>query len=110
MLEQGKITSPTDDLLQLSSAKFKYLKPMERHLLGKAEGSIITYFKGQTQLVIAAFTLFVIVVLIAMLLFATYGVNYLLNNLVAIKFILNFIPGQWLLENKEAFELKDLDI
>ena len=34
------------------------------------------------------------------------GVEYLFKNLIAIKFILNFIPGQWLIENNAAEDLK----
>jgi len=59
---------------------------------------------------VLTFSFFVVLVLAAMVAFSTYGVNHLLQNLVAIKFILNFIPGKMLLANKKEFNLKDLDI
>jgi len=59
---------------------------------------------------VIVFTVFVVVMFIAMVILSYYGVGYLLKNLVAIKFILNFIPGQWLIENNAAADLKYIDI
>ena len=41
-----------------------------------------------------------------MIILSYFGVEYLFKNLIAIKFILNFIPGQWLIENNAAEDLK----
>ena len=43
---------------------------------------------------------------VAMIVLSFYGVEYLFKNLIAIKFILNFIPWQWLIENNAADDLK----
>lgn len=52
------------------------------------------------------FSVFFALVATAMIVLSYYGVEYLFKNLIAIKFILNFIPGQWLIENNAADDLK----
>ena len=55
------------------------------------------------------FSVFVAIIVVMMILLSFHGVEYLFKNLVAIKFILNFIPGQWLLDNNAADDLKYID-
>ena len=73
--------------------KIKYLNHIDLKLLNSVKDAIISYFTVQQRNYIITFSIFVAIVIIAMVLLSYNGVDYLFKNLIAIKFILNFIPG-----------------
>lgn len=86
--------------------KLRYLNRIDRVLLTSIKQSINDYFTQQQGNYQVVFSVFLTIVIIAMIVLSYYGVEYLFKNLIAIKFILNFIPGQWLIENNAAEDLK----
>eukprot|EP00347_Sterkiella_histriomuscorum_P005198 403357516 len=96
-------------LFTIIYVRFKYLNHVDLDLLSSVESSIKAYFTIQQKNYIILFSVFVSVIVISMILLSYNGVDYLFKNLIAIKFILNFIPGQWLLDNNAADDLKYID-
>jgi hypothetical protein len=86
--------------------KLKYLNTLDHDLITSFASSIKTFFGNQQSNYILVFAIFISIMVVLMILLSHYGVEYLFKNLIAIKFILNFIPGQWLIENNAAEDLK----
>lgn len=96
-------------LYQLIYIRTKYINHIDVTLLDSIKNSIIDYFTLQLRNYIILFSVFTTIVIIAMIVLSYNGVDYLFKNLIAIKFILNFIPGQWLLDNNAGDDLKYID-
>jgi len=73
--------------------KIKYLNRVDRTLIQSFKDSILLYFSGQQGNYVIVFSIFISIMVVAMIVLSYYGVEYLFKNLIAIKFILNFIPG-----------------
>lgn len=93
-------------LLAIVQVRLRFMNRMDRALLLSIKQSILSYFDRQQANYVIVFTVFLVLVVVAMVVLSYYGVEYLFKNLIAIKFILNFIPGQWLIENNAADDLK----
>lgn len=80
-------------LMQAVIAKNRYLNKMDKTLLNSIKDSVSSFFTNQQRNYIIVFSVFITLMILGMVLLSYYGVEYLFKNLIAIKFILNFIPG-----------------
>jgi hypothetical protein len=81
------------NLYMIIMVKLKYLNRMDRDLIKSVKSSIVSFFDKQQKSYILVFGIFISLMVILMVLLSYNGVEYLFKNLIAIKFILNFIPG-----------------